>query len=972
MAGKADILVELNGQKATLPLYVVKGDYPALMGRPWLEVMRLDWKAVNVVSTAPTRLSAVLKRHAAVFNDELGNMKGITVKLQVKPDTKQCFMKARTVPYALRPKVDAEIERLVNIGVMEPVPHSEWATPVVPVIKKDGSVRLCGDFKMTVNPALTVEQYPLPVIEDQFAGLAGGKTFSKIDLNQAYLQMSVEAESQELLTITTHRGLYRYRRLPFGITSAPAVFQRAMDQVLSGLSGVQCYLDDILVTGKNEEEHLVNLKNTLRRLEDYGLRVREDKCDFFKPAVEYLGHVIDADGLHTAPSKVTAITDAPAPENVGQLRSFLGLLNYYGKFIPHLATQLQPLHELLKAGNAWSWSKECEVAFNTAKSALTDKTVLTHFDASLPLQLACDASPYGVGAVVSHITPTGEEKPIAFASRTLSKAEKNYPQIEKEALSIIFGIKKFHTYLYGRRFTLLTDHRPLTSIFGPHTGVPTLAASRMQRWALILSAHDYDIRYRQSGAHANADSLSRLPLPEQPRNGEQTIFYFEVVEGAPVTARQVRKETKGDPILSRVLDRVMRGDMSRVTGAPPELQPYFLRGKELTVTAGCLLWGMRVIIPKKLRESVLRELHSGHCSIVRMKELARSYFWWPGLDNDIESKVKSCSSCQVIRNTPSLAPLHPWDWPASPWQRIHLDFAGPIEGVMLLVAVDAHSKWPEVAVMSNITSEKTIQTLREMFCRFGLPEQVVTDNGPSFVSKEMEDFLQSNGIKHILSSPYHPSSNRLAERMVQTVKHAIKASKSESPLKQRLDTFLLKYRNTPHPTTGTSPAYLLMKRRLRTRLDLLRPATPETSVHEKQQKQVDRRAKRSKDRQFSVGDAVLARNYTSKEKWTSATVVQKTGPVSYHVYTQDNQTWRRHVDQLLPGSATPPAVVTADELTPNQGSFSPTVAVPSPPAEPEAPESADPPVFESTPEPVPVPEPRRNPPRDRKPPERFR
>ena len=248
----------------------------------------------------------------------------------------------------------------MDIGVIEPVPHSEWATPVVPVIKKDGSVRLCGDFKVTVNPALTAEQYPLPVIEDLFAGLAGGKTFSKIDLNQAYLQMPVVTESQELLTINTHRGLYRYRRLPFGITSAPAVFQRAMDQILSGLSGVQCYLDDILVTGRDEQEHLTNLENTLKRLGEYGLRVRQKKCDFFKPAVEYLGHVIDADGLHTAPSKVTAIAGAPAPENIGQLRSFLGMLNYYGKFIPHLATQLQPLHELLREGHAWSWSKECE------------------------------------------------------------------------------------------------------------------------------------------------------------------------------------------------------------------------------------------------------------------------------------------------------------------------------------------------------------------------------------------------------------------------------------------------------------------------------------------------------------------------------------------------------------------------------------------------------------------------------------
>jgi len=216
------------------------------------------------------------------------------------------------------------------------------------VPKKDGGIRTCGDFKVTVNPVLSVEQYPLPHIDDLFAGLSGGQKFSKIDLCQAYLQMHVHEDSQELLTITTHKGLFRYRRLPFGITSAPALFQRAMDQILSGLPGVQCYLDDILCTGATDEEHLRNLDATLQRLKEYGLK----NVNFFK-SVEYLGHIINAEGLHTAPSKTTAIVDAPPPKNVSQLRSFLGLLNYYRRFIPNLASLLKPMHELLCQGKAW-------------------------------------------------------------------------------------------------------------------------------------------------------------------------------------------------------------------------------------------------------------------------------------------------------------------------------------------------------------------------------------------------------------------------------------------------------------------------------------------------------------------------------------------------------------------------------------------------------------------------------------------
>ena len=693
--GVVDVAVEHNGQKKTLPLYIIQGNRPALLGRRWLEKLRLNWQEVFLVRDGDTGpLQEILNKHSPVFDGELGSMKDITVKLTVKPGSKPKAFKARNLPYALKPKVASELARLVKSGVLEPVKTSEWATPIVPIIKKDGSLRICGDFKVTLNSVLHAEQYPLPLIEDLFANLAGGQRFSKIDLSQAYLQMHVDPESQELLTIVTHKGLYRYHRLPFGITSAPALFQRAMDQILSGIPGVQCYLDDLLITGPDEESHLRNLESTLQRLEDYGLRVQKDKCEFFRPSVEYLGHVIDSTGLHKAPSKVKAIVEAPSPKDVSQLRSFLGLLNYYSKFVANLANQLKPLHELLNKTKVWEWTDECESAFKGVKTALSQSEVLTHFDSTLPLQLACDASPYGVGAVLSHIMPSGEERPIAFASRTLSKSESNYAQIEREALSIVFGVKKFHQYLYGRKFTLLTDHRPLTSIFGPHTGIPSLAASRMQRWALLLSAHQYDIKYRKGDQHCNADGLSRLPLPVKHSEPKQAgIFYFKEVAATPVTSAHVKTHTRTDPILSEVLDIISCGRKGVMT---PSLKPYLVRRNELSVQSGCLLWGYRVIIPPALREKVLDELHSGHCGVVRMKEIARSYFWWPSLDAAIEEKAKSCSACQRLRNLPQLAPLHPWDWPEEPWQRVHIDFAGPLEGHMYLIVVDAHSKWPEV------------------------------------------------------------------------------------------------------------------------------------------------------------------------------------------------------------------------------------------------------------------------------------
>ena len=323
----------------------------------------------------------------------------------------------------------------------------------------------------------------------------------------------VEEESRPFVTVNTHQGLYRYTRLPFRVASAPALFQKLMDRVLQGIPGVACYIDDILICGKDDTSHLTTLAEVFRRLEAHGFRLKREKCEFRMPSVEYLGHLIDQDGIRPLPSKVAAIDRAPAPTNVQELRSFLGLLNYYGKFISNLATLIHPLNELLKTSKKWDWTEECAKAFEQAKKQLSSGQLLTHYNPSLPIHMAADASAYGVGAVISHMFPDGSERPIAFASRTLTASEKNYAQLEKEALSLVYGVKKFHQYLYGRKFVLITDHKPLTTILGPKKGIPSLAAARLQRWAILLSAYDYTIKYKSSQDHCNADGLSRLPLP---------------------------------------------------------------------------------------------------------------------------------------------------------------------------------------------------------------------------------------------------------------------------------------------------------------------------------------------------------------------------------------------------------------------------------------------------------------------------
>ena len=286
-----------------------------------------------------------------------------------------------------------------------------------------------------------------------------------------------------------------------------------MEKVLQGIPGVVVYLDDILVTGRTEEEHLDHLREVLDWLKQHGLRVKRSKCRFLAPSVDYLGYRIDREGLHALPDKIAAMVEAPAPTNVTELRAFLGLVNYYGKFISQLSSVTYPLNRLLCKRAPWAWDKACQKAFVQLKSQLASTSVLVHYDMNLPLRLDCDASAYGVGAVLSHSFPDGTERPIAYASRTLNAAEKNYAQIEKEGLALVFGIKKFHKYIYGRRFTLVTDHKPLMSILGPKKSLPTLAAARLQRWAILLLGYQYNLEFRSSVQHSNADGFSRLPGP---------------------------------------------------------------------------------------------------------------------------------------------------------------------------------------------------------------------------------------------------------------------------------------------------------------------------------------------------------------------------------------------------------------------------------------------------------------------------
>lgn len=875
--GQAKMNVEYAQQQKHLPLLIVAGDQkPALFGRNWMQGIQLDWARLHQIRQNTS--TNIINKFPSVFSKTVGTITGYKAVIRLKQGAKPIFKKSRSVAYALQPALETELDRMQAEGILQPVEQSEWATPLVIVPKTNGKIRVCGDFKVTVNQCVETKSYPLPTTEDIFAHLAGGRVFTKLDLSQAYLQLPVDEDSKDLLVINTPKGLFRYNRLPYGISVAPAIFQSVMDRILQGLP-VACYLDDILIAAPTVKEHDALLLKVFQRLQESGVHLREEKCQFSQEQVEYLGYLIDATGIHPTTEKVRAIKEAPKPCNITQLRAFAGLINYYGKFLPQIATHMAPLYKLMEKDHKWEWTDECNRAFLKCKDMLTCDAVLVHYDSKKPIKVACDASSYGLGAVLSHVCDDGEH-PIAFVSRTLTKAERNYSQIEKEALGLVFGIKKFHKYLFGRSFTLLTDHKPLLSILSTKANVPPITAARMQRWAIFLSAYDYNIEFRGTTKHANADSLSRLPLAEDDdADTIAAIFTVSLIDGLPITASDIATATAKDPTLMRVYQYVLEGWPQG--GVGEELKVYHQKREHLSTDQGCILWGTRVIIPQVLQARLLKELHYTHPGIIKMKLLARSYLWWPKLDQNIEEIVKSCRECATNRSLPPVAPLHSWPWANQPMKRVHIDFA-EIEGWQVLVIIDVHSKWIEAIPLRKATAATTISSLQSFFSTFGFPEEMVSDNGPQFTAQTFSDFCKANGVKHMFTPPYHPSSNGAAERSVQIVKQAMRKMGTSTVLKDRLARFLLIYRSTPHATTGMRPDELFLHRRVRTRFTLLSPnLSPRVEKCQKNQK-VAHDGKKVPST-FVKGEKVLVLNKQGKTKWLFGTIVQQKSPVTYLV-----------------------------------------------------------------------------------------
>lgn len=899
VTGYITVNVKYASANFEVNLYITTIERPPIAGREWLRKLIRAGGAEQLFDNTPQicsvecekerkeRVDKLLSTYHNCIKKDLSKITGIKATLTLRENTRPVFLKARPLPFKLTPLVNNELDRLETAGVLIKVNTSEYATPVVPVLKKDKTVRLCGDYSVSVNPNLIVDEHPLPTTDEMFASLAECEHFCKIDLKEAYLQLEVDEDSSKLLTINTHKGLYRPTRLMYGIASACAIWQRVMENLLKGIEGVFVLLDDIRIAGKTISELLERLELVLKKLHEHNIKINMEKCDFFHDKIEFCGYVIDKFGLHKNNKKIEAIKDMPRPQNVSEVRSFIGFVSYYSHFIPNVSKILQPLHNLLQKETKFIWSEACEKAFLEAKNEFISDKCLTFYDPNLPLILATDASPTGVGAVLSHKFPDGTEKPIRFISKSLNNTQKKYAQIDKEAHAIVFAVKKLHKYLYGGRFTLVTDHRPLTQIFSLKNSLPTYSALRMQHYAIFLRAYNYDIVYKRSENNSNADGLSRLPITCKTEHPDVIdLFYLDTLQTLPITSEVLQSETKSDKNMCKIIKALREGKQLRAKDT------WNIDPREFSLEQGTLVRNQRIVVPQALRNRVLQELHVGHFGIVRMKALARGHCWWPNINSEIENLAKNCASCLTYQHRPPGVEKHIWQPPTRPFERVHMDYAGPFQNKYFLILVDAYTKWPEVYVTRGMTSKETMTVCKRIFSTFGIPDILVSDNYSSFKSDEFTNFTKELGIIQKFIAPYNPSTNGQAERYVQTIKEALTKMENKGDFESNLQDILLQYRITPHTVTGVSPAKLMFNRDIRSKLDLMKSnMSKKKDIKYNENKRI---------REFQIKQRVEARNYGGSKLWLFGKIAERTGRLHYKITLDDGRTWLRHVDQIRP------------------------------------------------------------------------
>ncbi len=910
ISGQAVLNVVCKGQAYQSTFVITPERRQSILGVQDCERFNLVHRvyAVNAdVTGSSQKVLDVFETYKDVFTG-LGCLPGqqsIVVDTNIAPVVEPC----RKVPFALHDDLKKELDRMQTLNVIREVTEpTEWVSSLVVVHKKSGKLRVCLD-PQNLNRAIQREHFKLPTRDEIMAQFAGATVFSKLDASSGFWQLQLDEKSSMLTTFNTPFGRYRYLRLPFGISSAPEIYHRTIHQLFENLPGVDTSMDDMIIWGSSVEEHDSRLTSVLEKCRSVGLKLNREKCELRVTELTFLGDRVSIDGLKPDPVKVKAIVDMAKPTEKKELQRFLGMVNFLGKYIKDLSTVSAPLRRLLEKSSQWEWKHEHDRAWEDLKTRISSEPVLQFYDQRKPLKVASDASQYGLGAVLLQKEENNSWLPVAYASRAMTDAESRYAQIEKEALSICFAMEKFHQFIYGRRVVAETDHKPLVSIFvkGLNDCPP-----RIQRFRLRLQKYDLLVTYKPGREMHTADALSRnFPQAEAHSSLEEDVKVFvdSIVASLPVSEgrfSEIRNATARDPVLQRLTSMVLAGWPDNRINCSKELLEFWNYRDELSVIDGVVFKSSRVVIPAVLRAVMLEKIHAGHLGQEKCKQRAREVLFWPGMNGDIVRLVQQCEACCAYRHRQQSEPLLPPPVAVRPWQKVATDLF-EFEKAHYIVIVDYYSNYPEVVKLSSQSSQAVINVMKATFARHGIPEEVMSDNGPCYAGSEFAQFAKDWGFLHTTSSPRYPQSNGLAERTVQTIKNIMRKCSvgGEDP-----HIGLLAYRSSPLDN-GFTPAHLLMGRRIQCNLpvdnSLLRPKTTPTQVlnkmvllKERQKCYHDKKASAESLPPLQNGDAV--RVWHDNNWKMKGDVVDKVAPRSYRVKSDAGSIIRRNRRDLVPES----------------------------------------------------------------------
>jgi transposase InsO family protein len=847
-----------NGNSEITTFYVVENGDKSLLGKNSainLGVLRIGLDINNIVDVTP-----------------FPKMRNIIIQLKIDPNVTPVTQPYRRVPIALEEKIEKKLNEALKMDIIELVDSSPWISPIVVVLKDDKDIRICVDMRRA-NLAIKRENYPMPTFEDLVHKLRNSRLFSRLDVKNAFHQLELSPESRSITTFITHRGLYQYKRLMFGINAAPEIFQKVFERMLSNCSGCINYIDDIVVFGETSEIHNRNLQKVLQTLKNNDVLLNEKKCIYGVEFLEFLGHNLSVNGIRPSEKKIEAIKTFREPKTNEEVRSFLGLVTYVGKFLPNLTNETSALRILMKNGNKFEWGKDQVQAFQNIKNLLANVETLGYFDPKKRTRLIADASPIALGAVLLQFKNDNSPIVISYASKSLTETEQRYSQTEKEALGLVWSVERFYMYLCGIEFELETDHKPLEAIFKA-TSRP---CPRIARWVLRLQSFKFKVVYRSGKANI-ADSLSRLSQPTETLcfDKEYELFVNTIIENAipcAISIKEIISKSQDDSEIDDVILALKSGNFNNP--AIKQFKPFQI---ELCEHANILLRGTKIVIPKSLRIQVLQLSHEGHPGETLMKRRLRTKVWWPLIDRDVEEFVKKCKSCLLVARPSPPNPMKRRIMPLGPWDDIAIDFLGPLpSNDYLLVVVDYYSRYFEIEVMRMITSGTTINRLERMFSRLGIPKTITLDNGRQLTSNEFKEFAKQNNIELFYTPPYWPEANGLVERQNESILKRLKISKIEkTDWKKDLSKYLLMYNTTPHSTTGKTPTELLLGRTIRGKIPGISDnhskrdleAADNDIIRKSKGKESEDKKRNAKNDDIEIGDTVVLKNSFKTNKLT--------------------------------------------------------------------------------------------------------